>query len=279
MTKCWAAPLEGCSEKLSREHLVPKGLFVSSAVDVHGFAWCKEAPARIGLESITRKMLCSKHNNDLSTLDQAAIDAFDAFRDQIKAMRETRPGTVPTTFRTQRIDAIRLERWLLKTLINFSFESEFVIGEAQETGPGVPSRELVEIVFGHRSFEGRSGMYVAGAVGQVSSSNDTIQFTPLIKEKRQISAGLFTFRGLNLALILRAQGPGAGGFAFSRGVDPLWRSLSLKRPFDRIDYAPIPNFVAHEIVFDWGSQRPPEVAIPFGHEDVVNAVRRSQNES
>lgn len=250
MAKCWAQEIGPCSDKQSREHLVSRGLFLSAAVDVQGMPWCRDSPKRVGLDSVTRKILCSHHNNSLSPLDQAAIDAFDAFRDQVKASHEAPPGILPTTFRRAVIDALRLERWLLKTLINVSFEGDLLIGPGGNER-GVPARMLVQIVYGQREFPGRSGMYVATAPGQVLQSTDTVEFAPLIKEKHRIVGALFTFRGVNLVLVLEPAGPDPDGFARSPGVGERWRSLSLLRRLRRIDYAPVPSFIAHEIVFDW----------------------------
>src|SRR6266446_668458 len=67
--QCWAACLGNCGGGLSREHVISKGLFVSSFLDVTGFPWCNGGTKRIGIESLTKRALCVKHNNDLSPLD------------------------------------------------------------------------------------------------------------------------------------------------------------------------------------------------------------------
>src|SRR3972149_5105096 len=84
MNNCWAESLGDCDGGISREHIVSKSLFVSSYVDVKGFEWCKEETERIGLASLTKKVLCRKHNSQLSKIDSAAAHAFDVLRRQTK---------------------------------------------------------------------------------------------------------------------------------------------------------------------------------------------------
>src|SRR5579859_3998420 len=166
------------------------------------------------------------------------------------------------------IDALRLERWFLKTLINLSFEGPLLIG-VNGAEPGRPSRDLLSIVFGDSPFAGRAGMYVAATVNHTIESKDLFQCAPLIHADKTIVGALFKFRGLHAALALYPEGPGPEGFAFNPHLGPYWRELALLRPFDRIDYAPWPQFVAHEIVFDWGSKRPAADKQYLTHEEVL----------
>ena len=84
MEKCWANSLGDCDGKISREHTVSESLFKGTYVDVKGFSWCKSEEKRIGLGSLTKKILCEKHNSALSPLDAAASHAFDVLRKQTK---------------------------------------------------------------------------------------------------------------------------------------------------------------------------------------------------
>lgn len=252
MPNCWANCLGDCDEKQSREHIVSRSLFESDLVDIVGFPWCK-TPMRVGKDAVTRKILCVKHNNLLSELDQAAKNVFEAFREQSNVADRFPAGVVPTKHSTSIIDALRLERWLLKTLINVSYEGKLVIS-SNVTAPGLPDRNLVEIAFGRQQFSGSSGMYVATAIGQNLFSADVVQFAPLIKNETQVVGALFTLRGLHLVLMIDPSVSAPGEFAFNRFMPPSWRGLSLSRKFERIDYAPRPYFIAHQIYFDWGGR-------------------------
>jgi hypothetical protein len=73
--------LGACSGGFTGEHIVSAGLFDGDAITVKGFPWCLEEQKTIGLSSLTGTMLCKQHNNDLSPLDAATIDAFDILRE------------------------------------------------------------------------------------------------------------------------------------------------------------------------------------------------------
>ena len=148
MEKCWANTLEDCEGKMSREHTVSESLFKGTFVDVKGFSWCKDEEKRIGLASLTKKILCEKHNSALSPLDAAASHAFDVLRNQTKLSNDR--GKHPNKKYkkiTFSLNATFLERWLLKTLINFSYDGEYFIGP-DSTTKGRPCETLVNIAYG-----------------------------------------------------------------------------------------------------------------------------------
>ena len=70
----------GCCRKISREHIVTENLFIGGTIGVKGFPWCQKTPKLIRKEEFTSNILCERHNNMLSQVDQAGIDAFAAFR-------------------------------------------------------------------------------------------------------------------------------------------------------------------------------------------------------
>src|SRR5215472_15242717 len=51
---------------------------MDNSVMVEGFPWCKGQVVKIGLSGLTSKILCEKHNNDLSDIDTAGIRGFEA---------------------------------------------------------------------------------------------------------------------------------------------------------------------------------------------------------
>src|SRR5713101_8269307 len=115
---------------MSGEHTVSKGLFTNDMVVVQGLGWCKDEPKTIGLSNLTRKILCTHYNSKLSTVDDAAIVAFDAFRESVRLtdirekMKERRWTVVHLP-----LDGDLLERWFLKTLINLT------VGGKEKIGP------------------------------------------------------------------------------------------------------------------------------------------------
>jgi hypothetical protein len=205
MANCWAQELGSCSDKITREHLVSRSLFMSDDVLVDGFPWCKDKPIKIGLSSLTAKVLCAKHNSDLSDIDTAGAEAFAVLREAtgLSNFRSSFPKK-RWTIKRSRIDGRGLERWFLKTLINMSFERDFRIG-SDSAAVGVPSRRLVEIAFGLGAFAPGAGLYSVVHVGQQLQSNDTVSFAPLIQNGSFIRGGLFAFRGLRYFLSLEPE--------------------------------------------------------------------------
>jgi len=207
MKSCWAACLCNCSGKTSREHIVSRNLFESETIEVSGFSWCKNEEKEISLSSLTSKILCIKHNNDLSEVDIGGGQAFAIFREMTR-LSNVREKMKPRLWRVVRhnINGLLLERWFLKTLINISFNKEYPIGKLSDN-VGLPTKELVEIVFGIRGFSGRGGLYSVAHVGQKIDSYDKVIFAPLIKDNSFIIGGLFSFRGFRFLIFTEPDGP------------------------------------------------------------------------
>jgi hypothetical protein len=204
---CWAACLGDCDNKLSREHLVSDCPFIGDAVRVQGFPWCRDEPMEIGLTALTAKILCVRHNNDLSPVDESAGKAFDTLR-QMTLFGNVRSKMKPRIWnvKTFSIDGKTLERWFLKTLINIACDGTYPIGRDSDV-PGRASERLVRIAFGHSLFENRAGLYFIAQVGMMMKFEDTVQVLPLIKNDRHIEGALFTFRGISVLLFLESEGP------------------------------------------------------------------------
>lgn len=250
MIKCWAECLGDCSDEQSGEHIVSRGLF-SDVVSVQGFSWCKE-PRQIGINKLTKNILCTHHNNTLSPVDQAAIDAFNVFREA------TRLGNVRQTLEERRwsvaqfqIDGAGLERWFLKTLINVAAGGKEKIGP-RSTEPGKPSCDLVEIAFARRRFVNGGGLHGAGEVGETINSEDRVTFTPLFDPTSEfVLAGAFFFRAFRFMLALDEAGfPERLNFSHKDG-----RHTSHPKPLRhlkqiRATVGPS-QYLSHRIKFNW----------------------------
>ena len=199
MKKCWASSLGACG-KSSREHFVSKGIFKGRELRVKGFPWCKDEFASVGIESITSKVLCRRHNGLLSEVDAAGIHAFNVFDKAAElTVQKASVATTPTLI-IDEIDGALLERWFLKTFINLTYRTPFLLGTMGEQ-PGVPPRYLVDVAFGAAPFSYFMGLYALVADGQSQESRGEVSFTPFIKDG-YASMGLFSFRGVDFLLSL-----------------------------------------------------------------------------
>lgn len=256
--KCWAESLGGCSDKLSGEHIVTAGLFSNDLVAVQGLPWCKDEPKTIGLNNLTRKILCTYHNSNSSPLDQAAIAAFKAFQESVRLtdareeMKERRWTVVHIP-----IDGNVLERWFLKTLINLTVGGNAKIGPKSET-PGEPSKDLIEIVYGISEFVPNAGLYNSAELGETIQSEDRVNIAPFFDaDDEHVMGGHFHFRGFRFMLCLAEKG--FTGTLTLKHRDG--RTTQHSKPLRHLEHVkvtigPSQKYVSHFIDLKW--KRPPK---------------------
>jgi hypothetical protein len=198
---CWASSLGGCSDKVSREHTLTAALFEGQEeIFVQGFAWCKDQPKKVGIANITKKHLCTKHNNMLSKTDQSAVSLMKAF----KGLAETKKDTAQQSTDID-IDGRLFERWILKTIINIATESGSPIGK-NSNKPNVPSPLLVKQAFGLRPFAYRTGLYFMGEGSGNFNYSVRFTFEPTRSAENYISGTVVLFCGFRFCLLFDSPG-------------------------------------------------------------------------
>lgn len=201
MSECWARALGGCSSKLSREHLVSQNLWLGKQLRVKGFPWCRDKWREVGLASLTAKILCQAHNTKLSPVDVAGRDLFDAFRRarEVQTAREADP-TRRWPFRQRQVEGPMVERWFLKTTINFVLS---LGGDVQWAGAetrGTPPLTLIQAAFGRVELKPPMGLYTPAWVGEYIFDSESVNFAPVFSANGLMVAGLFALRGLNFMM-------------------------------------------------------------------------------
>jgi hypothetical protein len=199
MSECWASDLGNCGGGNSREHLVSASAFTGEAIELYGLEWCRDQPKVIGLASFVSRILCRKHNSQLSELDEAAGDFLEALRELEELARISKSGIIVQPNTTRRIDGSKFERWLLKTTVNLCYGATW---HTQQQPTSKPPGSLVEVVFGLRPFPPGTGLHrVTGPAHQFASSN-RIGFAPLICIDNEIIGSLWSLYGFKFALFL-----------------------------------------------------------------------------
>jgi len=165
---CWAECLGGCSQKQSREHYISESLFPNQQVSVRGFPWCKNTTTQLPMRKLASNILCTRHNNRLSPVDDAAREAFQTLRRAWELHKER--SKLKSDYRRVRrheINGAKLERWLLKTAINiwFPFRGETGFGNICSAVDPLPPA-LVEAAFGAKPLTAPLGLYWVGYPGQ-----------------------------------------------------------------------------------------------------------------
>jgi hypothetical protein len=158
---CWAAPLGKCGGGISHEHYVSECVFPNQSIFVQGLDFCLSEPKQLRIESLTTKILCKNHNSALSDLDSAAGRAFKEIEAYVATTNlRTKTPYLNWAAKQFTVDGPRLERWCLKTLLNFSFNRQLIIGPGNHPVGKVPD-QLVRVAFGLEEFTDGRGLYTA----------------------------------------------------------------------------------------------------------------------
>ncbi|MBI4818894.1 MAG: SEC-C domain-containing protein [Deltaproteobacteria bacterium] len=161
--RCYAAPLGGCTGSLSREHYFSKNLLQSltnaGVVEPRGLFSGPNDPKKIGINSLTAKILCEGHNSVLSPLDMVGGRFFEVFH---------RIHATPWSPRSESFELFSghdVERWMLKTMLGFAKS-----GIAPDQGRRVRLSAAFEVQLLRHVFEGvplpeGAGLYFVEPIG------------------------------------------------------------------------------------------------------------------
>lgn len=155
---CYAAPLQDCSNDISREHYLSKSILVQleqlGGLRISGTPWMPPGETRIvAPNALTAKVLCSRHNTALSPLDHMAARLFKAFDDS-----DAVGGAKDLLYLFSGHD---VERWLLKVLCGCLFSGIFTPDHKNVPLP----ISWLNVLFGKEEFSGLGGLYVINELG------------------------------------------------------------------------------------------------------------------
>lgn len=135
----------------------------------------------MGANALVARCLCTRHNSELSPLDQAARDLWDklAAYDQLSNIRRDYDATLARRGRPKmrwsphilRVNGYTVERWCLKVLCNVLASNSI-----EKLADWDPPAELVRRVFGQEPFPARCGLAVLARVGDHLSNEEHIGF-------------------------------------------------------------------------------------------------------
>lgn len=255
MDRCWASLLGDCDGPLSDEHIVSAGLLPGPKVNVSGFDWCKGMVREIPRDRLVRRILCRGHNGRLSPYDSAAIGSARLI-DEWQRLEEARTAMKPRrwTISHFEINGIDLERWLLKTTINSTFDKDVLLGPSA-TEPGKPPEELIRIAFGKGLFSDKRGLYVLAAQGYTANVSDRISLVPW-GSGEVVNGMAINFRGFTLFLCLVPS-----GLSLNDAIDTPLQAMDPEQKVDRMKLNPMyhpkafvskqGDFVSSKLIFNW----------------------------
>lgn len=211
MVRCWASVLGGCSKEQSAEHYFTRGLFRERTVIVSGFDWLRGERKEIGIDSLTVKNLCRRHNSELSRVDLGAIRLFKTVEEVIRVqnVRARFKRKQFSNFVKRQVDGVMFERWAAKFLIGLVEAAEkeqrwHMTGAPQEQ----PPETVVKAVFGETPFGNPLGMYAALMVGEQAEYVDGIGAVPYFHpETHGIAGAAIYFQGIRFMIWLTTEDP------------------------------------------------------------------------
>ncbi len=243
--RCWASPLGDCDGGITGEHVVSAGVLASSRVQVEGLPWCRDEPRTINSKKFVVNRLCKRHNEGLSEVDAAAKNLFDTL-DSAALLDETRrrlpaDGWAEPLIKHQ-VSGRKIERWLLKTVINITVGGQKPIGD-YDSEAGIVHPELVGIAFGHTTFSPPYGLYGGAIVGERMNGAREWEYQLLGKDR--ICGVLAKLRGIRLGLSLIP-------YPLPTEIQHVesWRGARLVQPFAGIQRNVGP-FPSQHIEFTW----------------------------
>lgn len=188
---CWASVLRDCGRGKSREHYISDGIFDGQTVTAFGLPWCRDKPLTIGMRGAVAKILCVKHNSNLSEFDAEAAK-----------LSKFLVGNVlddPLAEASITLNGRHLEKWALKTFFNLGY----IRGLHREQPNRLdPPPHLVRHLFSNEPVAEGVGLYFV--TGKVSNHD----FGPGVwwnaiqnpSNKAEIYGMTFTFFGIRFVV-------------------------------------------------------------------------------
>ncbi len=168
---CYGRASNDCSEDLTLEHYISDDLLESISWDgkvvmVRGAAWLPSDTGKpVGVNSLSSRMLCGRHNRALSPLDRMAADYFRYFLEDHIDMFKFLGNDFRKEFARAFIMASGpfMELWMLKALWG-AIESKALTVDgrtAYRFRLGVTTEQLAEILWRGADWPPHWGMYVS----------------------------------------------------------------------------------------------------------------------
>lgn len=180
--KCWAKSVSKCCGTQSREHYITKGLFSGKQVYISGAPFLGGGSKEIAKAKLTKKCLCSKHNSQLSHLDNEAIKFGKSLKYARKLSLQRRQAKKKRfSIHREFIDQDIFCKWFIKTylgLVDF-FKKPSLID----------SDSLAMLVFSDKSIKRTVKLSLSMAAGTAFSIDEVVSVAPLYS--RDFTVGLW----------------------------------------------------------------------------------------
>ena len=172
--KCFARRTRDCSQRLSREHVISRGILRILAgggpIYANGLPWQPPGATQpLPIDALQSRVLCKRHNESMSPLDALAKRFFCSFPHRPDANK----SAVDRCFLFCGHD---LERWMIKAACG-AICSRYVRGESIPANGWQPSVDWLRVLLLSVPLEPPRGLYLSAAVGESINARPAVQFT------------------------------------------------------------------------------------------------------
>lgn len=194
--KCYLNSTEGCSDQISKEHLISQAvlkIIAEKSIEISGAPWLKGETKTLSFGSLVSNCLCNAHNNALTNLDAAAGKFFDALR-----KCGTTENGPPLEFIFNGHD---IERWMLKTLSGLA-ASNYLADKGQAITDGFEDTiDVAALLSDPTKWIQPAGLYFTQRVGERFRRDNMFHLAPLSRiESNKIAGMIADVQGLHVAL-------------------------------------------------------------------------------
>jgi hypothetical protein len=210
---CYLRITNDCSQDISREHYISANVLEQlgeKGIQVTGLPWLKpDEVKRLSVDNLTAKILCKRHNENLSPLD---AEAGTFFRFLTSALLTLQRKLASKNSDFYMVSGEALELWLLKTACGWFFSSAAAAqGEALSKTHSMDMEKVRRALF-DGVWDGYAGLYYNGTTGTVLTAGGGLKVAPLSKDN-VFAALRVDFQGFEFELIFDTSiaGPGEWG--------------------------------------------------------------------
>lgn len=172
---CYARELGDCAGPISGEHIISSSVLTEfgegRAIRIGGLTWTR-GERHFPVSAYASNVLCKRHNEILSPLDEHAAHFFRAFYEVEQFVLRGRE--TESTHRV--ITGELIERWLLKVLCGFVASGTLMPSEHTIVAARNPNLWLLQRLFGQRVERDGAGLYYLADPDQRSFAQRSLGF-------------------------------------------------------------------------------------------------------
>lgn len=188
---CWASVLGNCAGGFSREHYVSEGVFDGQPITVYGLEWCRDEPRTISLKSAVAKILCGRHNSDLSD--------FDSEASRLSKFLVSEVYRQPSSRASIKLNGRHLEKWALKTFFNLGYLRAL---HREQPNPIQPAESLVRYLYCDVPAPEGIGLYhITHSIG-IDDLEAGVSWHVIRSSQNTVAGLTFVFYGVRFAVVI-----------------------------------------------------------------------------